>query len=376
LWSQVSGPGSATFADTSSAKTTASFSTAGSYVLQFTATDTQDQLSSTATVTISVKSPPPDFFTFVILPDTQYYSAGLRGGTPSMFKTQTAWIAANQASRNIVYVVHLGDVTQHGDSVPGEWQNADAAMKTLDEADIPYGVAVGNHDHTPEDGTGGTVLFNQFFGLSRFSSRSYYGGHLGSDNNNHYDLFSAGGLDFIVVYLDWEASSDALDWANQLLQTYSNRRAIVVSHFILNGGTGAGFGSQGQAIFDALSGNPNLFLLLSGHVTPITQGRRQDTIDGHTIYSLMSDYQSLANGGNGWLRIMQFTPSDDEIQVSTYSPVLDQFQTSSVGQFSLSYNMHSQVARRAPGKHKTYTAHVVRPVARARRPSLDFRAQP
>jgi len=173
-----------------------------------------------------------------------------------------------------------------------------------------------------------------------------------------------------------EASSDALDWANQLLQTYSNRRAIVVSHFILNGGTGAGFGSQGQAIFDALSGNPNLFLLLSGHVTPITQGRRQDTIDGHTIYSLMSDYQSLANGGNGWLRIMQFTPSDDEIQVSTYSPVLDQFQTSSVGQFSLSYNMHSQVARRAPGKHKTYTAHVVRPVARARRPSLDFRAQP
>jgi hypothetical protein len=38
-WTQVSGPGTATFADPTSLKTTVSFSTAGSYVLRFTATD-------------------------------------------------------------------------------------------------------------------------------------------------------------------------------------------------------------------------------------------------------------------------------------------------------------------------------------------------
>ncbi len=332
-----------TFADIDAAKTAASFSTAGSYVLQLTASDTRNQLSSSATVTITVE-PAPVSFSLVILPDTQYYSAGMMGGTPAMFKAQTAWIAANQNSRNIAYVVHLGDITQHGDGVPAEWTTADAAMTTLENAGIPYGVAVGNHDHSPEDSTGGTVLFNQYFGVSRFLGRPYYGGNFGGDNNNHYDLFSADGLDFIVVYLDWKASAAALDWANQILQTFSDRRAIVVSHYILNGGQGADFSPQGEALFDALSGNPNLFLLLSGHVTATTQGSRHDTVNGHTIYSLMSDYQSLANGGNGWLRIMQFIPATNQIQVNTYSPVLNQFQTSAASQFSLSYNMKSTVA--------------------------------
>ena len=35
----------------------------------------------------------------------------------------------------------------------------------------------------------------------------------------------------------------------------------------------ATFGVQGQAIYDVLKGNPNLFLMLSGHVTP-PEGRR------------------------------------------------------------------------------------------------------
>ena len=311
-----------------------------------------------ATVTVtavpsapSAPSAPGGDFTLVVLPDTQYYSAGLEGGDPRMFAAQTAWIAANQAARNIVYVVHLGDIVQNGDSDPQEWQNASAAMQTLDEAGIPYGVAVGNHDETPEGTAGGTTLFNQYFGVSRFSGRTYYGGNYGGTNDNHYDLFSAGGLDFLVVYLSYDPSAnpDVLAWAKQALANYSSRRAIVVSHFILNGGFNASFGPQGQAIYNALKSSPNLFLMLSGHVTPITEGQRQDTYNGHTIYSLMSDYQSLEDGGNGWLRILRFSPSANQISVSTYSPVLDQFENTSSGQFTLAYDMQSDATAKREG---------------------------
>lgn len=293
----------------------------------------------------------PTAFTMVVLPDTQFYSASLNGGTPSIFNSQTSWIVTNRAALNIAYVAQLGDIVQDGDSFVSEWMNADAAMKRLEDPvatgltnGIPYGVAVGNHDQTPEgSATGTTTLFNQWFGTSRFSGRPYYGGHYGSDNNNHYDLFSAGGMDFIVVHLEYDTSANpaVLSWANGVLQQFSNRRAIVVSHYIIVDGSNAAFGTQGGAIYSALKGNANLFLMLCGHVTSGTEGQNLSTFGGNSIYTLMSDYQILTNGGNGWLRIMQFLPSSNQIQVSTYSPWLKQTETTSSGQFTIPYKMQS-----------------------------------
>src|SRR6266536_2853210 len=98
------------------------------------------------------------------------------------------------------------------------------------------------------------------------------------------------------------------------------------------------FGAQGQAIYNALKGNSNLFLMLSGHVSP-PEGQRQDTFNGHTITSLMSDYQGRAHGGDGWLRIMEFSPANNQIWVKTYSPTLNQFETDADSQFTLNYDM-------------------------------------
>src|SRR5439155_1610634 len=53
-WTQVSGPGTVTFANASALTTTATFPTAGTYVLRLTATDTA--LSSTSDVTITVNA--------------------------------------------------------------------------------------------------------------------------------------------------------------------------------------------------------------------------------------------------------------------------------------------------------------------------------
>ena len=46
----------------------------------------------------------PDF-TLIELPDTQNYSAGIAGGSPSHFPAQTNWIVSSRVDRNIAAVL-------------------------------------------------------------------------------------------------------------------------------------------------------------------------------------------------------------------------------------------------------------------------------
>lgn len=299
----------------------------------------------------------PDF-TVIALPDTQYYSSSENGGTPAMFNAQTQWIVNNQQSLNIAYVAHLGDLVQNADNNgnTSEWSVADGAMKILENANIPYGVHPGNHD----EGTSGsdigdassTVLYNTYFGVSRFAGRSYYGGNYGSNNNYHYDLFSAGGMDFVVIYFayDYNAAGDGLNsdftsvltWAQGVLQQYSNRHAILVSHYMMGNGNPANLSIEGGAIVNALDGIPNVFLTLAGHYNTLPgEGQRTSVVSGNTVQGLMSDYQDQPNGGNGWLRIMTFSPANNQISVQTYSPVLNQNMTDSASQFTVPWNMQN-----------------------------------
>lgn len=62
---------------------------------------------------------------------------------------------------------------------------------------------------------------------------------------------------------------------------------------------------------------------------------------GDTVYSWMADYQSRSNGGDGWMRIMRFSPSTNTISVKTYSPTLNQYETDASSQFSVYYDMSS-----------------------------------
>jgi hypothetical protein len=132
-------------------------------------------------------------FAIVVLPDTQNYAreaAGNGDAVKEMWFSQTEWIITNRVSRNIAYVTHLGDILQNGDIKNGspnntEWRNATNALyrlenptRTLLPDGIPYGMAVGNHDQEPigePDGT--STHFNQCFGVSHFSNKSYYGGN-------------------------------------------------------------------------------------------------------------------------------------------------------------------------------------------------------
>ena len=291
-------------------------------------------------------------FTLIGIPDTQYYTTYVYNN--QYFYDQMNWIVANKDVLNIVFVSQFGDCVQNGNTDDSEWQVVNTAWSIVENSEttgladgIPYGLNVGNHDQTPIGGgsSASTAKYNEYFGFSRIQGRAYYGGHYGSDNDNHYELYSAGGMDFILINLEYDTTpeQDVLDWADALLNTYGNRRAIVVSHYLIetdNSISPNAFGSQGQQIYDNLKDNSNLFLMLCGHNHG--EGRRSDIFNGNTINTLLSDYQSYPNGGNGYLRIMEFRPGENKIYISTYSPSLDQFESDSNSEFVINYDMGSE----------------------------------
>ncbi len=312
-----------------------------------------------------------DDFTVIALPDTQFYTCTGGGSCVAhlgIFEAQTDWIAANRDVLDIRFVTELGDCTQNG-NVISEFDIADLAFQTIETATgvdypdgIPFGVAVGNHDQAP-NGTPGsiptvndvnhpdqgttTTTYNSYFGPDRFCPasicRGYFGGHFGINHDNTYQLFSANGYDFIILHIEYMSSNTALRqaviaWADEVLTTYSARRAIVVSHHVLDSGASPLFSNQGSALYEGLKHHPNLFLILGGHVS--SESRRSDTFNGNTVHTLLSDYQGRTNGGDGWLRILEFQPANNLISVRTYSPTLNAFETDSGSQFTLPYDMN------------------------------------
>jgi len=294
----------------------------------------------------SAAGPPPADFTLIHLPDTQYYTAQLNGGTNAMLKSQLQWIVDNRVARNIGYVVQVGDCVNTA-SIVAEWMRADTAYATTLEDPVqttlpdgmPYGICVGNHDQDPNGTPDGasTTLYNQYFGVARFAGRAYYGGHFAELNDNWFDLFTAGGYDFVSIGLEYDTSPDAnvLGWADSVLKAYPTRLGIVSSHWLVNTGNPGTFSAQGTATYEALKDNPNLILMLCGHVAG--EGRRSDTFEGRTVHSLLADYQSRTAGGNGWLRLLEFSPANNVVRVRTYSPWLNQYEadSDSSSQFTL-----------------------------------------
>ncbi len=288
-------------------------------------------------------------FSIILIPDTQYYTSEMNGGLTAHFQQQTMWAATRRDSLNLVYVHHIGDFTENGDTYHVQWENGWLAMQTLEDTSIthlpegiPYGVTVGNHDQTPAgDATGTTNGYNEYYGADHFAGRSYYGGHFGANNDAHFDLFGASGIDFIVISMEHDTAPDAavLAWADSLLKAHPTRRGLIMVHNLTGTGNPASFSAQGTAVYDALKDNSNLLLMFAGHAAG--EGRRSDTYLGNTVHTLMADYQSRANGGDGWLRIYKFYPAENVVRARTYSPKLNTFEADadSSSQFTLSVDL-------------------------------------
>jgi len=264
-------------------------------------------------------------FTIIVLPDTQYYSQNY----PWIFDNQTLWIKENIEKMNIVFVSHLGDLVQNWYSID-EWENANRSMSVLDGV-VSWGVLPGNHDGFDD---GNLLNYDRYFSFERFSGESWYGGAYQNNNTNSYQLFSGGGEDYIIFHLQYNPPQDVLSWASDVIDLFPEKKVIISTHEYMVGyyGIGRSWGI-GEMIWEELvkPHSDQIFLVLCGHYS--VEMTLVDFVGGGVVYQLLSDFQDRDNGGDGWLRILEFSPADEKVFLRTYSPYLDEFEVDSDSQF-------------------------------------------
>lgn len=282
----------------------------------------------------------PDLpFALVVLPDTQIYA----WKHPDLFHAQTQWIADNVAPRNVRYVLHLGDVTQHNNDA--EWTVAKEAFARID-GKVPYAMAAGNHDLGPQGSAGDrTSLMMKYFPVRHFKRWPTFGGIYDSQPDrpeNSYHLFGGGGRKWLIVVLEFAPRDEVLDWANRIVAKHKDRWTIVITHAYLTPkgerfdktvkGQGAAphryriygaGGNEGEQMWQKfISRHANIKLVISGHVC--TAASSTDTgAAGNTVHQMLVDYQKSNRGGDGWLRILTFSEGGTVVDVQDYSPALD-----------------------------------------------------
>nr|MCW2727098.1 domain containing protein [Aeromicrobium sp.] len=299
-----------------------------------------------------------DPFTFAVLPDTQNYTYAGRQGT---ILAQSQWLVSQRDPLDLAFVAHLGDLVSAYD-IADHWDHVSAGLAPLDAAHMPRSVLPGNHDFN--NATGDLSWYDRYFPPSRFTdtwtpSTSRYGGYLGQNlfgpdpidrrNMDNFALFSAGGTDFIVLNLEYEAPAYALEWGRKVLAAYPERTAIMATHsFISTTGSRRTTVTRPEGTSPArlwsefVSQQCSIRLVVSGHEHngDLGESRRTDNNScGQPVHQIMTDYQDRANGGNGWLRYYTFDPAAGTLRATTYSPTLQQYETDADSAFTVPFEL-------------------------------------
>lgn len=296
---------------------------------------------------------PEGTFTLAVIPDTQRYHGpgsgrGDERGEPRnpAFDSRTRWLAANLDAQRIVFVTHMGDIVDKDNRE--QWRIARENMDRL-HGRVPYGIAVGNHDYRNRR-TGDASTFQQYFSAERYDRHPWYGGTyegrpgyppaFSGNNTNSYQLFSAEGLDFVIVHVECNAPDDVLAWADGVIERHRNRMAVISTHMYLGGVTRRGADEpQGRMRWKKVHGDRgntpqemweksfrrhrNLFLVLCGDQSASIAHRQQSAGEhGNRVHEILQDYPRDADDSD-WLRLFRFHPEEKVIRVFTYSPAQD-----------------------------------------------------
>jgi hypothetical protein len=271
-------------------------------------------------------------FTMAAMSDTQYTVESF----PNTFSAQTQWIAdhATDPAYDFAFVAHQGDMLRRGYS-DAQAAVADSALKILDNK-VPYTVSIGNHDFDNQfddlDHHISSANFTSWFGNARYQAigNSGFGG-ASLDQRNRYQIFTAGGQQFLVLSLEWEAPDAALAWAQTVVNGHRQLPVIVTTHEYLNssGRTTSPLdpaGNAGASIFSKfVAKNPQVFMVLSGHTGAVFSQTSTNNA-GATVYEYAADFEGRPNGGDGWMQLLQFDLAGGKITGSNYSPTLNQTQ--------------------------------------------------
>ena len=310
-------------------------------------------------------------FSMILIPDPQSYTKF--AANQPLFDLQTAWVAQNIDRLNIKAALFTGDmVEQNGKMIsapkPNEyngdqtgrqqWEAVSRALSRLDNR-LPYVVAQGNHDIGEITATDRHTIMPNYVYPERnilfekclvSTCQNWQGVH--TMENSAYEFHDKAWGDLLVITLEFAPRDEAIAWAKALTESdkYKNHKVIILVHSWLNT-AGDRITQEGYTLRPCnwaddvwkklVYPSKNIVMVLSGHsgaapkieddikstnFKPTSSYRIDKAADGRSIPQMMFNSQQgdgdwNGNGGDCWLRILEFKPDGKTIGVRTFSPM-------------------------------------------------------
>lgn len=299
-----------------------------------------------------------DSWSMVLLPDPQTYQKF--GRNQPLFELMTAWIAENVEKLRIQLVMCTGDLVEQNEMInpdgiaanqpsKAQWESVSRAFSRLD-GKVPYMISTGNHDYGYSNITERRTHYNTYFPVDKnaLTQRGIREVALNASDtptleNAAYEFTAPHGKKFLLLALEFAPRDTILSWAKQTVdqEKYKDHVAIVLTHSYLNARHepienekyNIEEGNYGAAIWRKLiQPASNIQLVFSGHIGRPDDiqshiGFRHDkNAAGKTVNQMTFNAQALGggwhgNGGDGWLRILEFLPDGKTVKVKTFSPL-------------------------------------------------------
>ncbi|MDO6601874.1 metallophosphoesterase [Arenibacter palladensis] len=299
----------------------------------------------------------PDSWSIILVPDTQTYVKFERN--QGILETMTAWISENIDALNIKMVLSTGDLVEQNellvsDKINGnmpsrdQWRAVSHAFERLD-GKVPYILAAGNHDFGYKSVENRKSNYSQYFPVHRnilnakalrAAGKNIDG--LPSVENATYELISPQQRKFLFLNLEFAPRDTILQWANSEIskEIYKDHTVVMLTHSYLNAQNKhmekenypIEDANYGKAIWEKLvAPSKNVQLVFSGHIgspdnfKAHTAFKVDKNAAGKKVNQLTFNAQAMGggwhgNGGEGWLRIMEFLPDGKTVITTTFSP--------------------------------------------------------
>jgi hypothetical protein len=300
----------------------------------------------------------PGSYTWILLPDPQTYQKF--GRNQALFQGMINWIKDQRKKLNIQLVLCVGDLVeqnniQQPDSINGDqtsveqWQAVSGAFGKLNGI-LPYILCTGNHDYGVKSAENRYSQFNSYFPPQGNSCTNALLVEMAPNaqgvktlENACYEWRLPGGQAFLIFSLEFAPRKEILAWAREVAARtiYGQHLGVIVTHSYLNS-TGERINNEPYPLKDANYGetiwkelvqpSANVRFVFSGHIGNSDAHKDQVgfRIDnngaGKKVNQMLFNAQREGggwhgNGGDGWLRILEFLPDKKTLQVYTFSPL-------------------------------------------------------
>ncbi len=308
------------------------------------ASDSTSELKFAATPQLEQK----EGWTLVVIPDVQQYTS--QKNYP-LYEIMMNSLLEFQKPLDIRQIVCVGDLV-NGNKSEAQWQITSKAFSILD-GKISYVLCTGNHDYGGPKVTADSrdTEYNKYFKPNRNSAAQLIEmgkNSFGEKNleNAAYETKASNGQSIIVITLPFAPTDANLEWAKNFAaqKKYENAFVIIVTHLYIFPGArdnaldnDRGYkllkegGNNGTDIWKKLVyPSKNIRMVLCGHHSaankfPDCTGFRKDkNATGKEVYQMIFDTQALGggwqgNGGDGWLRFVEFSKDMKHAKVRTWS---------------------------------------------------------